>query len=309
MILTVTLNPAVDKTYTADSLILGQVNRMQSAVNIAGGKGINVTKILRQYGCRTAACGLLGGYTGLFIDGHMREIGTDCRFTKIEGETRSNINVIAKDGYVTEILEPGPEISESELKSFIDSYKEAVKECECIVMSGSAAKSIPADIYKRLIVIGNECGKKCILDTSGEALRCGIEAHPYMIKPNHKELEYLIGHKLTDIEEIIKAAEKLRCGGIELVVVSMGSRGLLSISETQALWARAPFVKAVNTVGCGDSVVASYAMSFIKGEDIYTSLKRAAATAAANAATLRSGEFSAELAEELFDEIQIERRK
>lgn len=308
MILTVTLNPAVDKTYTTGALMLGQVNRMRTVHNIAGGKGINVAKILRQYGYEVMAAGFLGGYTGQFIENCMREIHAECRFTKVAGETRSSINVIAEDGYVTEILEPGPVVSARELEQFVADYKKAVKECELVIMSGSVAKGIPGDIYRQLVEIGKEAGLRCILDTSGEALLHGIKAAPFLIKPNQKELEYLVGHRLKDMGEIGKAAEKLRGTGIEHVLVSLGKKGLLSVTENKVLWAKTPMVKAVNTVGCGDSVVASYAMSLLKGEDNDTALKRAAAISAANTATLESGDIALELAEELLEKIQIEER-
>ncbi len=308
MILTVTLNPAVDKTYTTGTLMLGQVNRMRTVHNIAGGKGINVAKILRQYGYQVMTAGFLGGYTGQFIENCMQELQAQCCFTKVAGETRSSINIIAEDGYVTEILEPGPVVSAQELEHFLADYRKAVNECKLVVMSGSVAKGIPADIYGQLIAIAKEAGKKCVLDTSGEALLHGIEAAPYMIKPNQKELEYLVGHKLKDIGEVAAAAKELREKGISHVLVSMGKKGLLSVSENGVLWAKSPAVKAVNTVGCGDSVVASYAMSLLKGEDAHTALKWAAAISAANAATLESGDISLELAEELLEKIQIERR-
>ena len=309
MILTVTLNPAVDKTYTTGSLMLGQVNRMRTVHNIAGGKGINVAKILRQYGYSVTTCGFLGGYTGQFIENCMQEIQAKCRFTKVAGETRCSINVIAEDGYVTEILEPGPVVSAQELEQFLKDYGEAVEESDLIVMSGSGAKGIPADIYGKLIAIGNEAGKRCILDTSGEALLHGIEAAPYMIKPNQKELEYLVGHRLKDMGEIQEAAQRLRKKGIGHVLVSLGKKGLLSVSEKTVLWGKSPSVKAVNTVGCGDSVVASYAISVLRGEDEHTALKKATAISAANAASLESGDISLELAEELLEKIQVENKQ
>lgn len=308
MILTVTLNPAVDKTYTTGSLMLGQVNRMHTVHNIAGGKGINVAKILRQYGYSVMTAGFLGGYTGQFIESCMQEIQAECRFTKVAGETRSSINVLAEDGYVTEILEPGPVVSAQELEQFLEDYKAAAVQCDLIVMSGSVAKGISADIYGNLIAIGKEAGKRCILDASGEALLHGIEAAPYMMKPNQKELEYLVGHRLKDIGEVQEAAQRLRKKGIGHVLVSLGKKGLLSVSKEGALWAKSPSVKAVNTVGCGDSVVASYAISVLKGEDEHTVLKRAAAISAANAASLESGDISLELAEDLLEKIQIEKR-
>ena len=308
MIVTVTLNPAVDKTCTTSSLMLGEVNRMRTVTNIAGGKGINVAKILRQYGYPVTAAGFLGGYTGEFIRQCMADIHVEDCFTQVQGETRTSINVLAEDGYVTEILEPGPVVSGQELEQFVKNFKETIKKCDFVVLSGSMAKGIPADIYKHLILIGKEAGVKTILDTSGEALLHGIEAAPYMIKPNQKELEYLVGHRLKDIGEIKEAAQRLREAGISHVLVSMGKKGLLSVTEEQVLWAKTPVVKAVNTVGCGDSVVASFAMSFVKGEDQYTSVKRAAAVSAANAATLESGDILLELAEDLLEKVVIEVR-
>lgn len=267
-----------------------------------------MAKILRQYGYEVAAAGFLGGYTGQFIENCMREIHAQCCFTKVAGETRSSINVIAEDGYVTEILEPGPAVSAQELEQFMDDYGKAVESSELVIMSGSVAKGIPADIYQKLVEIGNKAGRRCILDTSGEALLHGIKAVPFMIKPNQKELEYLVGHKLRDIGEIGRAAEKLRGTGIEYVLVSLGKKGLLSVAEGETLWAKPPVVKAVNTVGCGDSVVASYAMSLLKGEDSVTALKRATAISAANTATLESGDIALELAEDLLEKVEIEKR-
>ena len=308
MILTVTLNPAVDKTYTTGMLMLGQVNRMRTVHNMAGGKGINVTKILRQYGYQVMTSGFLGGYTGEFIESCMKKIQTDCRFTWVAGETRTSINVLAEDGYVTELLEPGPVVSPQEMEQFLKDYRQAVVASELVVMSGSVARGIPTDIYKKLIKIAQKEGKKCILDTSGEALVQGVEAGPFMIKPNQKELEYLVGHRLRDIEELTEAGKELLQKGIGHVVVSMGKKGLISITKENVLWAKVPLVKTVNTVGCGDGVVAAYAMSLLKQKDGVTALKYAAAISAANAATLENGDISQQLVEELVEKVQVERR-
>lgn len=309
MIVTVTLNPAVDKTYTTGSLMLGQVNRMRTVMNIAGGKGVNVAKILRQYGYPVMVSGFLGGFSGDFIQESMKRVHADCRFTRIQGETRSSINIIAEDGYVTEILEPGPLITGIELEAFLESYERNLGECDWIVMSGSVPKGVPADVYRHMIELASARNKRVILDTSGEALRHGIEAAPYMVKPNQKELEYLVGHKLRDMGELAEAAKLLLEKGVQHVLVSMGKRGMLSVTEKEVLFARCPNVKAVNTVGCGDSVVASYAMSYERGEEPVTALKLAAAISAANAATLESGDISQELAEDLLEKIQIEKKE
>lgn len=305
MILTVTLNPAVDKTYTAALLLPGQVNRMKTVRNLPGGKGINVTKLLRQYGHEVMACGFLGGYNGAFIRKSMEELRVDCRFTETAEETRCSINVIAEDGYITELLEPGPGISEAELSCFKEGYRKALQEAELVVLSGSVAGGISADIYGDLIRMASEAGKKTFLDTSGEPLVLGAAAGPCMIKPNLKELEYLAGHKIKGVEDAAEAAIRFKDRGLETVVVSMGRKGLLAVRGEEVLWARAPQVRTVNTVGCGDSVVGSWVMSYLRQDSLADSLRQAAAIAAANAATMESGTISRALAEELASQIEI----
>ena len=190
MILTVTLNPAVDKTYTAGELITGNVNRMRTAMSFPGGKGINVARVLRQYGQRVCATGFLGGYAGDFIEDSLLDKQVECQFIRVEGETRSNMNILADNGYVTEILEPGPLVEEEQLEQFLALYETLIEECEIVVISGSIGRGIPEDIYKTLIGKARFKGLRTMLDASGESLRAGMEAKPYFVKPNQKELEY-----------------------------------------------------------------------------------------------------------------------
>ena len=151
MILTVTLNPAVDKTYRTGELFPGRVNRMRSVDNIPGGKGINVSKILRQYDYEVTATGFLGGYQGKWMEAQLDRLKIRCAFVHVEEETRSSMNIVADNGYVTEILEPGPHISEAHLKEFGASFIRLAEESSLIILSGSAAPGISADIYARLI--------------------------------------------------------------------------------------------------------------------------------------------------------------
>ncbi len=307
MILTVTLNPAVDKTYTAGELITGNVNRMRTAMSFPGGKGINVARVLRQYGQRVCATGFLGGYAGDFIEDSLLDKQVECQFIRVEGETRSNMNILADNGYVTEILEPGPLVEEEQLEQFLALYETLIEECEIVVISGSIGRGIPEDIYKTLIGKARFKGLRTMLDASGESLRAGMEAKPYFVKPNQKELEYIVGHKLVNREDVIEAALKVHAGGIAHVVVSMGKNGLLYVcSGGVALYAKAENIQAVNTVGCGDCVVASYAMSFMKKDRREEALRRAAISAA-NATTLKSADVPFGTAEELYERITVEK--
>lgn len=291
MIVTVTLNPAVDKTCRTDRVLPGEVNRLQSAMEAAGGKGVNVAKVLRQFHLPVAVMGFLGGYSGRLIEDSMSRMGAECRFTRIRGNTRTNTNILGADGCVTELLEPGPVISPKELEKFEKEFEYSLETGELFVLSGSAPEGIAPDIYHRLIQKCSQEHKKVFLDTSGELLREGVRAKPYLIKPNRRELEYLAGRGLGSREEVIAEAKKLVTGGIRKVVVSLGTEGLLYVDENQTLYEPAKSVKTVNTVGCGDSVVASFCMSEISGEDAGTALKKAAALAAANAATAENAQI------------------
>ncbi len=307
MITTVTLNPAIDKTCAAARMLPGQVNRMERVTNIAGGKGINVAKVLLQYGYQVRTMGFLGGYTGDFIQQSIKALGADCKFTAIANDTRCNTNILSEDGYVTEILEPGPQIQKKEVEQFLVDYDRTLEECESVILSGSVPQGVPETIYEELICRANQKGRKVLFDSSGIFLKNGVRGVPFMIKPNRKELEILMGKKLPDREAIIQAALTLTETGIEHVLVSMGANGLLYVCHKDIFYARVPAVKAVNTVGCGDSVVASFAMSMALGEEREALLLRAAAISAANATTLESAVIPKERADEFYNHIIIER--
>ena len=305
MITTVTLNPAIDKTITTSRLLTGQVNRSESVKNIAGGKGINVTKVLRQYGNPVCALGFLGGYTGRFIEEYVKGLGAESAFTEIAGETRTSTNVLSQDGYVTEILEPGPVIGEEEKERFLQTYKEKIAGSEFVVLSGSAPKGLPADIYAQLIALADEQKIRTVLDTSGELLVEGVKTKPFLIKPNSKELEYLTGRRLRELREIKEAALQLVAEGIAHVLVSLGEKGMLYATEGKCLFAKAPKVKALNTVGSGDSAVAAAVMALQQGASMEDTLRLCVAISAANTTTLENAVIPKEYAAELFTQIQI----
>ena len=305
MILTVSCNPAIDKTYNTSNVMIGQINRMRDLVSIPGGKAVNVTKVLRQFDAHVTATGFVGGYTGEFIEEELRNMGVNTSFTNIRGLTRSNMNIIGDDGYVTEILEPGPKILSFEREDFMDRFRELVKISEYVVLSGSLTEGLPEDFYAKLIKICNEHGAKAFLDASGEPLKRGIEAVPYCIKPNRRELEYAVGKKLSTEAEIIQAAYEYIKAGVVKVVVSMGDKGLLQITKTKVIKAVPPRIKKVNTVGCGDCVVAAMILGMIQGLNDEDTMKFAAGVSAANATTLESGMIPQDTMETLIRDVVI----
>lgn len=306
MILTVTLNPAVDKTYRATQLISGHVNRMDSMRSFPGGKGINVSRILRQYGQPVTATGFLGGHTGRWIADRLQEAGISCAFAETKGETRCSMNVVADNGYVTEILEPGPQIAPEEKQTFLECFARLVQVCDLTVISGSAAPGLGKEIYAELIDIAAACQKKVILDASGEGLRAGIAKKPFLVKPNRRELEYAAGHSCRGEGQILEAARSLVETGIGYVAVSVGEKGMYLLDQNRRLFARAPRVRVVNTVGCGDSACASFAMSLLRGDGMEEMLRRAVALSAASATTLESGSIPVEEAQRLYEDVVVE---
>ena len=305
MILTVSCNPAIDKTYNTSNVMIGQVNRMRDLVSIPGGKAVNVTKVLRQFDAHVTATGFIGGYTGEFIEEQLRDMGVNTSFTTIRGLTRSNMNIIGDDGYVTEILEPGPKILSFEREDFMDRFRELVKISEYVVLSGSLTEGLSEDFYAKLIKICNESGSNAFLDASGEPLKRGIEAVPYCIKPNRRELEYAVGKKLTTEAEIIQAAYEYVKNGISKVVVSMGDKGLLQITKTKVIKAVPPHIKKVNTVGCGDCVVAAMILGMIQGLEDEDIMKFAAGVSAANATTLESGMIPQDKMDQIIEDVVV----
>ena len=344
MIATVTLNPAVDKTMTGTALLQGQVNRMKSVRLFAGGKGVNVTKLLRRLGEEVTALGFLGGYTGAFILDDLKKRGVGCHFTQTAASTRTTLNILAEDGYVTEILEPGETVSRAELDDFLLGYRLFADKCGLLVLSGSLPQGAPVDFYAQLVRIAREKGCRVLLDTSGEALAEGVKAGPDLIKPNVRELEYLAGRPLREPREIAEAVQALRARtGIPAVIVSRGKRGLLTVWEKDAaetaaapektaavscasaspaaaasggrelLTVSVPDVPVVNTVGSGDCVVASLAWSMARDcagasfsrAELARALRRAAALSSANVTTMESGDVPLETAERLMDEVVL----
>jgi len=301
MIVTVTLNPAIDKTCHIERLNTGAINRLDKVCRVAGGKGVNVTKILRQFDYPVKAIGFLAGTGGQFIEQTLLKMGAICDFSYVEGETRTSTNIIEANGNVTEVLEPGFTVPKEEVERFVEAFLGRIDGAKIVVFSGSLPQGVPTDIYAKLIGMAKQKGCKTFLDTSGEALRYGLEAIPYFIKPNGKELTDYVGTALNGKEDVASRAIQLCEKGIEKVVVTLGEEGLVAVTQGEVIYHDVYPVEVVNTVGCGDTVVASYVMSELQGDDGKAAAKKASALAAANAANAENGHFSMETYEKLLN--------
>ena len=210
MILTVTLNAAIDKRYVVDDCRMGEVNRVKECTYVPGGKGLNVSKPASIYGAEVVATGFVGGHAGNYIEEALKPFGIKSAFYHVEGESRSCINIWDEVNHVqTEFLEPGFTLTEEDFRGFEEKFRELVKDADVVAMSGSVPKGLDGTAYPRLVRIVKEAGKPVILDTSGKLLEMGIEAKPSMIKPNIDEIRMLTGKACDHLEDMVEAAKEV----------------------------------------------------------------------------------------------------
>lgn len=308
MILTVTLNAAIDKRYVVEEFKVGEVNRVKECAYVPGGKGLNVSKPAAVAGAEVVATGFVGGHAGNYIEASLKDYHVKSAFYHLESESRSCINIWDEKNCVqTEFLEPGFTVTESEFKGFVEEFKELVKKADVVTMSGSVPKGLDGTAYQKLVKVVKDAGKKVILDTSGKLLEMGIEACPTMIKPNIDEIRMLTGKECTEIGEIVEAAKEIHARGVEVVAVSLGADGSLAVSDEGVFRAIVPRIDAVNTVGCGDSMIAGFALGFAEGLGIEETLRKASAISAAAALREETGYFVMEDMQRLYPQIKIEK--
>ena len=306
MIYTLTLNPALDWTLGVKGIKFDDLNRVTYEARHAGGKGIDVSRAIKEFGVPNVALGFVGGFVGLELQGLLINEGITCDFIKIAGETRTNIVIrdVTSDRQMLFSV-PGPQVHPQDVAAIYEKVSSLSPQPTFVVMSGSLPKGITPNIYAQLIKVVKERGGKAVLDADDDPLRLGIEEIPFLIKPNIHELSRLVGRDLEDIEDILAEARKLNKRGIEIVVVTMGPRGLIIVSKELSLQCKPPQVEVISTVGAGDSTVGGLVFSLAQGK----SLKEAAVVAtAAGAGALMcpgSGLCRREDVEGLLDQVEV----
>ncbi len=301
-----TLNAAIDKRYVVEEVRTGEVNRVKECVYTPGGKGLNVSKPAAIYGAEVTATGFVGGHAGHYIEDALEPFGIKSAFYHMEAESRSCINIWdEKNQLQTEFLEPGFTVTEADFERFLEHFQGLAADADVVTISGSVPKGLDGTAYQRMVKLVREAGKPVILDTSGKLLEQGIKAAPTMIKPNLDEIRMLTGKDCTDLEEIIEAAKVLHGRGIRIVTVSLGGDGAVVVSDEGAYRARVPRIHAVNTVGCGDSMTAGFALGLSEGLSIKETLRKASAVSAAAAMREETGFFVKEDMERLLPQIEI----
>lgn len=282
MIYTITFNPALDYIVKMDEFNLGHVNRSNNEFVYAGGKGINVSIVLNNLEVKSKALGFIAGFTGDEIERRVREFGCDTDFIKLK-EGMSRINVKIKADVESEINGGGPDISAEALEELYGKL-DTLKSGDILVLAGSIPKTMPTDVYERIMERLQEKGVKFIVDTTGESLLKVLKYNPFLIKPNHHELGELFGVKLNNKEEVIEYAKKLKDMGAQNVIISMAGDGAVLInSNGDVTTSNVPKGVVKNSVGAGDSMVAGFIAGYLNSEKIEDGFKLGVATGSASA--------------------------
>jgi 1-phosphofructokinase family hexose kinase len=283
----VSVNPAMDKRVRLAKLLVGKVNRVSQVQAEPGGKAAHVAMVLKTLGADPVWVGVVGGSAGEELMSGLRKLGIRTHAVAMRGETRTNLEMIDDAGMVTEILEPGSTVSAEEQQAFLAECEKLLSEEKkpgTVIASGSLPPGVEAGFYAELVELVHRLGHKIFLDSSGTAMRRGLEAGPDFVKPNREEAEFLLGEEIGERESQCAAVQHLLQRGAKSAAVSLGREGLIWRGglEGRSYFAGAPAVEAKSNVGCGDATLAAFAFASAAGFDAEKTLRLAVACGSAN---------------------------
>ena len=288
MIITVTLNPAVDQTLDLERFSLGDTNRVRDSRIDPGGKGINVSRVLRELGRESMAAGLAPGTLGRFVEHSLLEQGILCDFVHTRGQTRTNLTVVDESSHETTLLSyRGPEIDPRHVHTLETRLRRYLGPNDWLVIAGSIPPPIAPDAYPRLLELAHQSGAHTVLDADADALAAGLTGRPEIVKTNHHEAERLLGRSLDTDELLLEAAGEMRAAGAETAIITAGPRGAVAVSDSAAWRCWPPETVVVSAVGAGDALLAGLLYKLEEGAGIEEGLRWG--TAAGAAACLQPG--------------------
>ncbi|PFP26878.1 1-phosphofructokinase [Bacillus sp. AFS073361] len=300
MIYTLTLNPSVDYIVKLESFQLGELNRTVEEAKFPGGKGINVSTVLKHFGTSSIALGFIGGFTGAYIEQYLQKELIETDFVQVDEDTR--INVKLKTGQESEINANGPEIT-AENFSLLKQKIKKLSADDLLVLAGSIPSSLPKTTYEELVKICSESSAQFVVDAEGDLLKKVLPYRPLLIKPNHHELGELFDATITTAEEVIPFGKRLVEMGAKNVIISLAGAGAVLINSETTLLAEVPKGEVKNSVGAGDSMVAGFLAAYVKTRNIEEAFRYSVASGSATAFSL--GLCTKEEVEELLPQVHI----
>ncbi|MCA1035427.1 1-phosphofructokinase [Bacillus infantis] len=300
MIYTLTLNPSVDYIVELDNVEIGSLNRTKSESKFPGGKGINVSRVLKRMGVDSEAIGFAGGFTGRYITDSLQEENIRTRFVQVKDDTRINIKL--KSGQETEINARGPEISKEDLGALTFEISR-LGQGDMLVLAGSIPSTMPDNTYEAFAKMCHEAGAGFAADAEGELLKKVLPYRPFLIKPNHHELGELFGTEIHTCEEVLPYAKKLIEMGAQNVIISLAGEGAVFVNEDMAIAATVPKGILRSSVGAGDSMVAGFLAEFSRSGSYEAAFKYSVASGSATAFSI--GLCTIEKVEELLPQVAV----
>ena len=266
MIVTLTLNPSLDRTVDVDALERGTLIRTSEPVLEAGGKGVVVARALSANGVAALGIVAVAGPEGAELSHLLERDGILCRFVPVSGRTRSNLTICEPDGTVTKINEPGSPLTDADVTALATAVRTSVRDGDWLVLSGSTPPQFDPARLATLLGEATAAGASIAVDSSGNALEAAIASRPRIVKPNRAELAELVGRDLSSVADVVAAAEEVRARGVEIVLVSLGSEGAVLVGPDGMLMGESPVDQIRSTVGAGDSFLAGFLSRFIQDE-------------------------------------------
>lgn len=306
MIVTVTMNPAIDKTVDIGRFERGDLNRIKQVEIDAGGKGINVSKTIRELGGESIATGFVGGTSGTIIKQVLDDLGLRTDFVDVKGETRTNLKVVEETGEVTELNEPGPEVSKEQLEDLLNRLEGYANPDTLFVLAGSIPAGIPTDIYRRITEEVHQKGAKVLLDADGTLFSESLKGKPDMLKPNRSELErhYQLDYRASE-QELVSMGEKLLDHGASMAAISLGQMGAIFLTKEKRYRCPGLRVKAHSTVGAGDALVAAMAYSWDEKLPLETCIRLCMGASAGAVTSIGTKPPHRRLVDELVKQVEL----
>lgn len=274
MIVTVTLNPAIDQTLVLDRFVAGDTLRVKSSRLDPGGKGINVSRVVRELGGESIAMGFAPGGLGRYIEQTLKDDGVECSFVHTKGETRTNITIVDEARHMHTILsDPGPQTDGRFVEQLLTKLRKRLRANDWLVLAGSIPPPLSPEIYTEIVSMARENWVHTVVDADGPALAAGVAGRPEMVKGNRRELERLLGRRLGDEKSTLEAARVLREKAIRMAVVTRGREGAVAICDDGSWRSLAPRVRAVSAVGSGDAFLAGIVLSLSRGDSMEEALR------------------------------------
>jgi 1-phosphofructokinase family hexose kinase len=283
LILTLTINPALDRNVMVDRLAFEDRGYILSTSESPGGRGINASRVIQQFGGNTLAITTTGGETGLRFKGQMGCCSFPMDLVQTEQEMRTNLTITDKQGLTVKLNELGPRLKPAELERIAQKVEERLGEASWFMICGSMPPGVPSHFYKELVELGHAKKVKVLLDTDGDALLHGLEAAPAVVSPNQQEAERLLNRALITRTHLIDAVQRLRGMGADSVVLSLGSRGAIAQNGSDIVEALAPRIDAVCPIGAGDALAAAFVWAMDQGKHFIDAVRWGVAAGTASA--------------------------